>query len=365
MWKHATDRPLLGPYSSDDVNVMKQHVALAKQAGLNGFIVSWKNTPTLDHRLKLLIDVATAQHFALAIEYQGLDVNRKPLDVDRVASDMQYFANNYAQSAPFHYFFSKPLIAWSGTWMFSAGDVARVTASVRSRVSVLASEKNVDGFERIAGSVDGDAYYWSSVDPSTTPGYLEKLIDLSNAVHRHGGLWIAPAAPGFDARNVGGSSTVDRNNGATLEHEMTTASASAPDALGVISWNEFSENTYIEPSRSYGYTSLSALAQSLAKSAQFPAASGPDTTDSGASGDGWPFGLIVASATVLLGGLSLWVVLRRDRRGGAARASARNVTRRTRRQRADQGAMRSTPQSDAEFAAELRAFLAKEHDATK
>ena len=332
MWKHAIDLPLLGPYSSDDANVMKQQVTLAKQAGLDGFIVSWKNTPVLDHRLKLLIDVATAQHFALEIEYEGLDFNRKPLPVATVASDMQYFVQNYAQSPPFHYF-SKPLIIWSGTWMFSAGDIQRVTEPVRPNVLVLASEKNVDGFERVAGSVDGDAYYWSSVDPSATPGYLEKLVDLSNAVHRHGGLWIAPAAPGFDARKVGGTSVVKRNDGATLEREVTTASASAPDALGVISWNEFSENTYIEPSRQYGYSSLTALSESLAKPAQFPTVSGPDSTDSSASGNGWPLGLIVAPTALILAGLATFVLLRRDRRARAPRRSAPAVSRQVRRER--------------------------------
>jgi hypothetical protein len=35
--------------------------------------------------------------------------------------------------------------------------------------------------------------------------------------------------------------------------------ASAPDALGLISWNEFSENTYVEPSEKYGDASLNIL----------------------------------------------------------------------------------------------------------
>jgi len=334
-WNRAkSDLPVLGPYSSDDAKVMKQHVTWAKQAGLDGFIVSWKNTPTLDRRLKLLIDIATAQHFALEIEYEGLDFNRKPLPVDQVASDMQFFAQNYAAAPPFH-LFAKPIVIWSGTESFSAPDIARVTAQVRPTVSMLASEKNVAGFERIASSVDGDAYYWSSVDPSTNHGYLEKLIDISNAVHRHGGLWIAPAAPGFDARKVGGSVIVNRDNGATLEREITTASASAPDELGIISWNEFSESSYIEPSRDYGYTSLSSLAASLAKPAQFPGGTSADSTDSSASGNGGtPLGLVVAPLALILGGLAGFVVLRRGREPRPRRdRSALHVSRRTRRLR--------------------------------
>jgi hypothetical protein len=36
---------------------------------------------------------------------------------------------------------------------------------------------------------------------------------------------------------------------------------SAPDALGIISWNEFSENSYIEPSQNYGFTYLNILSE--------------------------------------------------------------------------------------------------------
>jgi hypothetical protein len=44
---------------------------------------------------------------------------------------------------------------------------------------------------RIAGSVDGNAYYWSSVNPSTFHGYVEKLTDMGRECTRER-LWIAP-----------------------------------------------------------------------------------------------------------------------------------------------------------------------------
>ena len=42
-WRRAkTDYPLLGRYSSDDRSVLRRHVRWAKDAGIEGFIVSWK-----------------------------------------------------------------------------------------------------------------------------------------------------------------------------------------------------------------------------------------------------------------------------------------------------------------------------------
>src|SRR5215216_8825 len=87
-WERAkTDLPILGPYSSDDRQVMRQHIKWAKNAGIDGFIVSWKSTPVLNRRLERLIEIADAEDFKLSIIYQGLDFDRQPLPIDRVASD--------------------------------------------------------------------------------------------------------------------------------------------------------------------------------------------------------------------------------------------------------------------------------------
>jgi len=84
---------------------------------------------------------------------------------------------------------------------------------------------------------------------------------MGEAVHRSGGIWIAPAAPGFDARLIGGSRVIERSDGETLRRQMAAAMASAPDAVGLISWNEFSENSHVEPSRNFGARYLGVLAE--------------------------------------------------------------------------------------------------------
>jgi hypothetical protein len=260
-WDRAkTDYPVLGRYTSDDRSVMRQHIQWAKEAGIDGFIVSWKSTDVLNRRLDQLATLAEEENFKLVIIYQGLDFNRDPLPVDTIASDLDYFIQNFADRPAFQ-LFSKSLVIWSGTWKFSTDEIASVTQSRRNSLLILSSERNVDGIQRLEGLVDGDAYYWSSVNPDTYPSYQEKLSGMGQAVHQQSGLWIAPAAPGFDARLVGGTSVVDRKNGQTFRTEINTAIASSPDALGIISWNEFSENSQIEPSDQYGSTYLDILSE--------------------------------------------------------------------------------------------------------
>jgi hypothetical protein len=259
-WQRAKrDLPLLGPYSSDQASVMRRHIIWAKSVGIHGFIVSWKSTQSLDLRLARLVSIADAEHFKLALIYEGLDFQRRPLPAGRIATDLKRFTQLYGRNRAFRLFGRRPVVIWSGTWKFAAGAIAAVKRQVGSRLRLLASEKNVAGYLRVAPYVDGDAYYWSSVD-LTTPGYPAKLVAMGHAVHAHHGLWIAPAASGFYGRLVGGSRVVPRRNGATLRREFAGALSSSPDAVGLISWNEFSENSQIEPSRNFGFRYLRVVA---------------------------------------------------------------------------------------------------------
>lgn len=260
-WDRAKqDYPVLGRYSSNNAYIMRRHIRWAKAAGINGFIVSWKGTDKLNRRLSQLVEIADQENFKLAIIYESLDFERNPLPVEQVDADLNYFISHYVDHPAFD-LFAKPVIIWSGSWKFSTDEIKSVVRDTGQQVFVLASEKNVKGYERVADIVDGDAYYWSSVDPDTHPGYEDKLTTMGEAVHESGGLWIAPAAPGYDSRLLGGTTVVDRENGETLRTQLTAAAQSHPDAIGIISWNEFSENSYIEPSQKYGHLYLKVLAE--------------------------------------------------------------------------------------------------------
>ncbi len=309
-WDRAkTDYPQLGRYSSDDEKVMTQHVLWAKAAGIEGFIVGWKSTPKLNDRLAKLITISEAENFKLVIIYQALDFDREPLPISQVDADMGFLARSYLRRSPFS-LFDKPVVIWSGTWKYSRDEVALVSRHWRDQVFILATEKNKQDYSRIADLVDGDAYYWSSVNPETNAGYQSKLDGMAKAIHDRQGLWIAPAAPGFDARLVGGTSVVDRQDGAVFRQQMSNALQASADAIGIISWNEFSENTYIEPSQKYGTRYLDILAGVL----NVPAPNIPDFDSSEPAGtDAW-LGLDRLSALAGVGIVllaSLAILLRR------------------------------------------------------
>jgi len=269
-WERAKiDYPLLGRYNSDDSQVMRQHIQWAKQVGIDGFIVSWKSTETLNTRLEQLMALAEQEDFKLVVIYQGLTFERQPRSLRQVELDFDYFASSYAPSPAFQVF-SKPVIIWNGTWMYAEEQVQALTQPRRDKLYILAAEKSVEDYLRIADWVDGNAYYWSSLDPYVYPNFQKKLVEMGQAVHEHAGIWMPSAAPGFDARLVGGSRVIDRKEGETLRIQMNAAANASPDVIGLISWNEFSENTHIEPSEQYGRHYLDVLMDILGTPAPPP-----------------------------------------------------------------------------------------------
>ncbi len=268
--------------------------------------------------------IAAEEQFKLAMIYQGLDFNRKPQPADRVAADFSVFRDTFAKDPVFYRIDGKPLTIFSGSWEFDHSAVESITDPVRDSLLVLSTEKNLDGYRRLADVTDGDAYYWSSVNPDTNSNYEAKLGAMGTAVHADGKIWIAPFSPGFDARLVGGSGTVDRKDGATLITQYQTALRSSPDLLGLISWNEFSENTYVEPSANFGDRYLTMLRQLTSSGAATDAP--PTETDMGdssssatADGGDFVFNITLLGAFLLALITVVTLLTRRRRRLDAGR----------------------------------------------
>jgi Glycosyl hydrolase family 99 len=319
-WNRAKkDFPRLGRYSSDERDIMLQHIRWAKQVGIDGFIVSWKDTPDLTSRLAKLVAIARSENFKLAIVYQGLDFERDPLPIDQIKRDLTSFLDVFGGNPVFELFGDEPVVTLSGSWEFSREEIAELSP-LRPRLNLLASERDVEGYERVADLVDGDLYYWSSVNPNTFPGYGGKLREMSKAIHARGGLWIAPAAPGFDARLLGKTTVVDRRDGETLRRELDAAFRSGPDAVGIISWNEFSENTHIEPSGRYQGRYLHVLADYLG--ADPPTIENFDSDAPAATDLGYGVPLLFALTLLAAAGIFL-ASARRRRDGGPGVASGR------------------------------------------
>ena len=265
--------------------------------------------------------VARSMSFKLAVIYEGLTSAAPPCPRGRSRADLQMFLRDYAADPVFR-IFDKPLVIWSGTWKFSAEDIERVTRPAAAFAPGARLGEEPAGLRtggRAASTATRTTGRRSTRRP--TPATRPSSRAMSDTVHRSGGRWIAPFAPGFDARLVGGTREVPRRDGATLRQEYAAAVSSSPDALGLISWNEFSENTHVEPSRKNGDQYLSVLS-ALSRGGEVPVS--PLAEDSSAAAGGGGGGL---TELLALGGFAVLLLLvagvhyaRRDRTGQAPAA---------------------------------------------
>ena len=86
------------------------------------------------------------------------------------------------------------------------------------------------------------------------------LTQLAGELHAEHKLWFSPLSAGYNKSNFGiGGTCVPHRAGATLRTIYDVNRVSKPDGWMLISWNEFFENTYVEPSLRYGTAILDAI----------------------------------------------------------------------------------------------------------
>jgi Glycosyl hydrolase family 99 len=112
---------------------------------------------------------------------------------------------------------------------------------------------------RLLNVFDGEFQY---INLSPTPGLLDfyraetlrvRTFDLVAGGPRR--IWAASVFPGYDDSLLSARSrhtVADRAGGSVYEAQWRAAVSMAADWVVVATWNEFFENTHIEPSAKYG-----------------------------------------------------------------------------------------------------------------
>jgi hypothetical protein len=268
-----------GLFTQDDPKVLALDVQQASAAHVDGFTVSWAGngqpqqsatSVAFSRRLAGLIRAVSAHDaqpgarpFYLELGYEGLDNSRRPRSAAWAANDLAYFANAYASNPVFHVpaYGSKPVVMFLDSRKFSTSTLHAVLDPLRSKLILIGDEHGVAEWNRGISTVfDGDSWYWSDENPYTNTHAFATLELLSRTLHAQHKLWFSPLSAGYNKSGFGnGGACVPRNGIETLQRLYTGNAQSAPDGWMLISWNEFFENTYIEPSLRYGTTYLNAL----------------------------------------------------------------------------------------------------------
>ena len=259
------DRPM-SLYSNENPEEVAHSLADAHAAGLDGVIVSWVGNMTWsDRRLRIVLDQAQALGLKVSILVETLEA----IDVlpdgtsgpspDKVRRWLEKAVDTFSSHPGFLNVHGQPVIFVYAVDAFTHDDWTTIAASLAEtsrHVHLLADATDPSFLDSFAGAFT----YATATTPLDQLRQSEanqvRTTQSYNLLH-DGARRIAAGtvSPGYDDRLLDRDhpTMVDRADGAFYDAQWATALAARPDWILVTSWNEFYENTHIEPSVLYGH----------------------------------------------------------------------------------------------------------------
>ncbi|HNT74062.1 MAG TPA: right-handed parallel beta-helix repeat-containing protein [Anaerolineae bacterium] len=251
------DQPLF-LHNSADPHTIRRHLMWSGLTGIDGLLVSWAGPthPTnaifaqtldamrgTDLRATAYFEISWAEHFD---------------SVATVLNDMRYFMTTYGSHPQLLRQDGRPVLFLYAVDTLPRGSYPRTYEAWQFIVETL----HFAGYYPflLGETFILDPAYLTIFDglftyfPTASVGAYQSL---SRQAHQSQRLWMPGFYPGFDDHLFRDPYIyIPRNQGKTYATSFAFALNTIPDWLAVTSFNEWYENTHIEPSRRYGYDYL-------------------------------------------------------------------------------------------------------------
>jgi hypothetical protein len=132
--ENSTDFPAFGAYDSHDPATVDRQVALARNAGITGFIVSWWGQGSFeDHGMPLLLDTAARHGLVVSAYYEKIIGEDAASRKASAIGDFDYLLRQYATHPAWLRLGGKPVLFVFGRALhqLSLGEWQEVIAQVR------------------------------------------------------------------------------------------------------------------------------------------------------------------------------------------------------------------------------------------
>ena len=273
----STHYPLFGPYDSNDEELITTQILLAQDAGLDGFVSSWRGPGTFeDAAFSCLLDVAEGLGFKVSIYYESVRFYPdEPLSVDGVVRELAYALQSYSDSGAFLKVGRVPVVfiynieahdRLPGYW----SEVRRGLEEEVGDVILIGDFRDV----RYLSVFDG-VHFYNEFDLDVARGFYGMFSERSivydgsgfdEAVRDIEALGELPLSrkvicgtvvPGYDDHKIRSPGKfVDRLDGGTYDSYWRLLDEFPLDWALISTWNEWHEGTEIEPSLEYGFQYL-------------------------------------------------------------------------------------------------------------
>jgi hypothetical protein len=269
------DRPA-EPYDSGDRGAMARQIGQAQSAGIDAFVMSWYGPDNAINTaiFESLLDQAASQGFFIAadVDLGSAEFNATP---EATLNTLRYLIANLIHRPAYLRYEGKPVIFFWNQGRFTAQQWTDIRAQVDPNHDTIWIAEG-DALQYL-GVFDGLCLYniaWSRNPTATAANWAQNVA-------RRNAYWVATAMPGWDDSRMGRGDAAfitARQDGAFFRNTFNAAAASNPHMLIITSWNEYFENSYIEPSQVYGTFYLD-LARELI--AAYKAGGAPPTAPAG------------------------------------------------------------------------------------
>ncbi|TSA35542.1 MAG: hypothetical protein D4R65_04350 [Verrucomicrobiaceae bacterium] len=264
--------PLAGLYDSDNREIVRWHIRLAKAAGIDALLVDWwgpggwQRVPGLTKSAfeDVILPIAAEEGFKVALFDEP--VQFRPLDESKqwVAEYLGKYKDNPAylriDGKPVYYIYQ---VAFEPS--LTPQKFEELRTYVEGRVGpvywiVDAISNSNDDFRipsqwRPVAGIDAFSFYGTfSIFREYGYKYLaERYARVVKQAHDAGKKMCLPVHPGHDNLRTGNPSHFEmpRNDGQTFRDYLHAATDAGADYVMVTSFNEWPESTVIEPSSSW------------------------------------------------------------------------------------------------------------------
>ncbi len=259
--------PLIGPYDSDDPDVLRCQVMLMKLAGIDGVVVDWYgNDDFMDYGVNnrntealLPIIQQAGMHFAIC--YEDQTVPKEIAGGVFPATDAVAHGQRLMQWMQTHFFSSPAYLKRNGRpVLLSFGDPYYNDSQWNQIFSVLPQKPLyfTESSQREPTAAVG-GFDWPLPHGGTEDAFQQQTAFYQR--FRPSPLFIAAAFPRFDdiyqQAGVGPSyGHIDDRQGQTYVDTLTKALQSSAPFVQIVTWNDWGEGTQIEPSVQVGYRDL-------------------------------------------------------------------------------------------------------------
>ena len=259
------DRPLF-LYSAEQPDEVAHSLRDARAAGIDAVVVSWRgDTDWNDRRLGFILDQAQTIGLRVSIltetelATEGPEGTVKPLVADKMRAWLEKAFDRFGSHPAFLRVAGRPVVFVYVAESFSSADWQDIVASLqRGGRDLLLMADTAD--PSLLETFDGAFTYAPARIPPSDLRAFDREQTLRTATYDllAGGrrrVSAATVSPGYDDTLLDRETTmrVDRAGGSLYDASWEAALGAQPDWVLVTSWNEFWENTHVEPSVRYGH----------------------------------------------------------------------------------------------------------------